>query len=159
MKKGLLVLAAALLAGIASFYATRWHVAGGHHHGGRTMMDAMPELEWLKRDLRLSEAQFAKVKELHAAYRPKCTEMCQRIAEAHEKMQSLALAGGEMTPGLQAALKEHADLHLECQQTMLQHLYRTAATLDEAQAQQYLKTMLPFALDFSHSEPAQPDAH
>ena len=159
MKKGLLVLAAALLAGVAAFYATRWHVAGEHHDGGHAMMDAMPELEWLQRDLHLSEAQFAKVSELHAAYRPQCTEMCQHIARAHEKMESIAQVSGGMTPELQAALKEHADLHLECQQTMLQHLYRTAATLDQGQSQQYLKTMLPFALDFSRSEPEQPDAH
>jgi len=31
---------------------------------------------------------FGKVSELHAAYRPECTAMCQRIAEAHERLDT-----------------------------------------------------------------------
>ena len=159
MKKGILVLFAALFAGVAAFFAMRWHMAEEHHHGSRTMLDAMPELEWLKRDLHLTDDQFSKVSDLHALYRPKCAEMCRRIEEAHKQMDDLALSTKGMTPELQAALKAHADLHLECQEAMLQHLYRTAAALNQAQAQQYLKSMLPFALDFSHSEPTTRHDH
>ena len=153
MKKGLILLLVAVIAGMAAFCAMRWHKGGeDHHHASGAGLDAMPELEWLKTELQLSDEQFAKVKELHVAYRPKCVEMCRRISEAHEKIESLATAHREITPEYQAALKEHADIHVECQQEMLKHLYQTAATLREDQAKRYLDAMLPFALDFSHSE-------
>lgn len=152
MTKGLLVVIVALLAGLATFYAVHGHKGGSHHDNGGIVLDAMPELEWLKSDLNLSEAQFAKVRALHVAYRPQCAEMCRRIAEAHEKIERIAAASKQITPEYKAALKEHADIHVECQEAMLKHLYETAATLNKEQAEQYLKTMLPFALDFSHSE-------
>ena len=153
MKKGLAVLIIALLAGLAAFCAMRWHRSGAaHSHGGGIVVDALPELEWLRKELELSDAQFEKVKELHAAYRPRCMEMCSRIAEAHEKLDAIARAHSTITPEYQTALKEHAAVHVECQEAMLKHLYETAATLSAAQAKRYLETMLPFALDFSHSE-------
>lgn len=153
MKKGLIFLVLALLAGLAAFCAMRWHKSESRHvHGPGVVLDAMPELEWLRSELKLNDEQFAVVKELHAAYRPKCVEMCRRIMEAHEKIDALAKANREITPEYRGALKEHADIHLECQEEMLKHLYKTAAALREDQARKYLDTMLPFALDFSYSE-------
>jgi hypothetical protein len=78
--------------------------------------------------------------------------MCRRISEAHERIETLASANHVITPDYRAALKEHADIHLECQEAMLKHLYETAGTLREDQAKRYLEAVLPFALDFSHSE-------
>ena len=152
MKRGALVLAVALLAGLGAFYGLRWQRNHEHTKHTGVALDALPELTWLQSDLGLTDTQFAKVKELHRSYRPKCVEMCRRIAEAHEKIESFATASKTISPEYQAALKEHADIHVECQEAMLRHLYETAATLNPEQAERYLKTMLPFALDFSHSE-------
>jgi hypothetical protein len=152
MKKGALLLLVAMVAGMAAFCVMRWHKGEGHSHGSGVVLDAMPELAWLRTELRLSDEQFAKVKELHAAYRPKCVEMCRRISEAHGRIEALASANRVITPDYQAALKEHAEIHVECQEAMLKHLYETAGTLREDQAKRYLEAMLPFALDFSHSE-------
>ena len=152
MKKGILVLLVGLLAGVVAFCAMRWQKDGHHHSRDGIALDFMPELEWLKRDLQLTDEQFSKVRELHIAYRPGCAEMCRRIAEAHEKMEAISTANREITPEYKAALREHAEIHVEGQEAMLKHLYRTAATLNPPQAERYLKTMLPFALDFTHSE-------
>lgn len=152
MKKGLLILLIALVAGVAAFCAARWHSASRHQHHSGVALDAMPELEWLRKDLNLSEDQYLKVRELHTVYRPKCVEMCRRIAEAHEKIEEIAKANNKLTLEYRAALREHADIHVECQEEMLNHLYTTAATLNKEQAERYLKTTLPFALDFTHSE-------
>jgi chromosome segregation ATPase len=115
----------------------------------------MPELAWLRKELKLTDEQFAKVSELHAAYRPKCEEMCQQISLAHEKLEEAARAAREMSPELQAALREHAETHARCQQAMLKHIYETAEVLDKGQASRYLEMTLPFALDStaSGSEP------
>lgn len=152
MKRGALVLAVGLLAGLGAFYGLRWQRHQEHTQHTGVALDALPELAWLQRDLGLTNTQFEKVSELHRGYRPKCVEMCRRISEAHEKIESFATSTRIISPEYKAALKEHADIHAECQEAMLRHLYETAATLNPEQAERYLKTMLPFALDFSHSE-------
>lgn len=152
MKKGLVILLIALVAGLTAFCTMRWHKASQSSHGEGIVLDAMPELNWLRKELQLTEEQFDKVRELHAAYRPKCTEMCRRIFEAHKKIESLASAHRVITPEYKVALNEHAAIHVECQEAMLNHLYQTAATLNPEQSKRYLEAMLPFALDFTHSE-------
>lgn len=152
MTRGLRVLALALAAGSLAFIATRLCRCGTSPAPARVMLDALPELEWLRTELNLTDAQFASVRELHLAYRPRCAEMCHRIGEAHQKNEREARANRGVTPELSAALAAHAQVHLECQEAMLRHLYQTAALLNEHQARHYLDTLLPFTLDFSHSE-------
>lgn len=151
MKKGALILLLALLAGLVAFCLMRWHRADSAHAPG-IVLDAMPELEWLRSELGLTDEQFSKVRALHVAYRPRCSDMCRRIAEAHEEIETIAKSTREVTPQFRDALKRHADIHVECQEQMLKHLYETAALLNTDQEAKYLETMLPFALDFSHSE-------
>ena len=146
MKKGLLILGVALLAGIAAFMVARSHRQSGHNG---ILLDTLPELTWLRTDLQLSDEQFAKASELHKAYRPTCTEMCHNIAEAHARLETLARSGRGVTPELVEAIRHHAQVHAECQQRMLEHLYQTAALLDDRQAVRYLETMIPHALDAS----------
>jgi Spy/CpxP family protein refolding chaperone len=152
MNKSAGILFVALVAGLIAFCAMRWHKAAEFSHGEGIALDAMPELAWLRKELNLSDEQFVKVRDLHAAYRPNCTEMCRRISEAHEKIESFASAHQVITPAYKAALNEHAAIHVECQEAMLNHLYETAATLSPEQSKRYLETMLPFAVDFTHSE-------
>ena len=150
MKKGILILILAIVAGVVAFAVMRAHRIDSSKGA---LLDNMPELTWLRSDLELTDSQFAKVTELHVAYRPQCMEMCHRILEAHERLDRAAHPGTAVTAELKAAIADHARIHAECQEAMMEHLYRTAAVLDEGQAKRYLKTMLPYALDFSHSEP------
>ncbi len=149
MKKGSLILAIALLAGVIAFCVVRSQKMA---RTGGNLLDSMPELTWVRTDLKLTDTQFAKVSELHAAYRPKCMEMCRRISEAHQKMEAVSRMDRKLTPELEAAIRQHAGIHAECQQAMLKHLYETAAVLDANQASRYLETMVPYALDFTLSE-------
>jgi hypothetical protein len=152
MKRGFLMLALALAAGILAFGLMRTCKMAerqGVH------LDAMPELAWVRTELKLTDVQFAKVSELHAAYRPTCVEMCRRIADARGKVEAQAKAGRSVTTELDAAIREHAKAHAQCQQSMLRHMYETAAVLEPDQATRYLETMVPLALDFSHG-PSSP---
>jgi len=144
MKKGIVILVLALAAGILAYYVTRSHQETAHKE---VLLDSIPELAWLRGELKLTDDQFAKASELHAAYRPKCAEMCRNIAEAHAKLEALAMTGRKLTPELLEAIREHARVHAECQQKMLEHLYQTAELLDDKQAERYLATVLPHALD------------
>lgn len=147
---GMVILVMALLCGASAFWVTRsqkMHAAHG------AVIDQFPELTWMRREFDLSDEQFAKVSELHEAYRPRCEEMCDRIRDSHEELDRLARQGRALSPELGEAIEDHARIHAECQREMVQHLYDTAAILDEEQSRRYLEAMLPFALDFSHSEP------
>jgi len=144
MKKGLIILVFALLAGLASFCLMR-----SQHHAaaGSALLDEVPELAWLRGELALTEEQFTKAQALHNAYRPHCEEMCANIAEARARMETLATKSNAVTPELAQAVQDYARVRAECQQHMLAHLYQTAALMDEKQARRYLDTVLPHALD------------
>lgn len=150
MKKALIILLIALSTGLLAFLAMRSQRIA--HRQPEILLDTLPELAWLKKDLKLSESQFEKVKALHVGYRPQCEEMCHRIAEAHERLDKASRAVDGMTPELRIEIENHARIHAECQEAMLTHLYQTAAVLEKDQAKRYLSKMLPFAMDFSHSE-------
>lgn len=146
MKRGLWILAAALLAGLAGFALSRQHCCtvlinpppSSHHTDSR-----LPELEWLRREFKLTNPQFAEVSALHLAYRPACEALCMRVMTSHDKIKKLVDHGTEVSPEITAALQEHASLQVECQTAMLKHLYQTAACLSPEQARNYLDAMLP----------------
>ena len=106
------ILIFALACGAAAFVATRSHKIERSH---LVLLDDMPELGWLRSELDLSDAQFAKVRELHVGYRPKCAEMCHRIHEAHERLDAASRGRRDVSPELKAAIEDHARIHAECQ--------------------------------------------
>lgn len=155
MKRGLLILITALLVGTVGYFVTRQQCcctisdSTAAHDGG----SLLPELEWLHHELKLTDEQFAKVKEKHLAYRPTCEALCMKVAASHKKVQALAQAGNIDSPGIEAALQEQAAVHVECQKAMLKHLHETAAVMSPEQAKHYLDTMLPQIIgpDAGHS--------
>ncbi len=147
MIKVSMTVALALVAGVLAFFLMRSHKISAREG---VLLDSMPELTWMKNDLKLTDTQLAKVSELHLAYRPVCVDLCARISAAHEKVESMAHANRRMTPELETALREHATTHAECQQAMLEHIYRTAALLDPEQATRYIESVLPTALGLTH---------
>ena len=139
-----MVLMVAVVAGLIAFW---WAWSSQPLKRNGVMLDATPELAWLRTDLKLSEQQFAEVSRLHAAYRPQCEKMCMEIAGAREELEAAILRNRGMNDEVQAAIRKHAETRAKCRQAMLNHMYETAAVLDAAQASQYLKTMLPFVMD------------
>jgi hypothetical protein len=71
MKKGLLILALAIAAGILAFFLAH---SKSVTNTDPVFLDSMPELVWLRTDLKLSDEQFSKVEQLHRDYQyaPKC---------------------------------------------------------------------------------------
>ena len=107
-----------------------------------------PELAWLKKEYHLNDQQFARVLELHNAYRPQCAEMCQRIDEKNARLQQLLAATNTVTPDIQAALAEAAQVRTECQTAMLKHFYEVSRAMPPEQGKRYLawvqqETMIP----------------
>ena len=149
--KAVLAILLALSAGRLSFFLMRSHKMEARHE---VLLDSISELSWIKTELGATDAQLAKVTELHLAYRPKCEELCHRISTAHAKVEEISRKSREMTPELNAAIREHAETHAECQQEMVEHIYQTAALLDPTQATRFIEAVLPIVLDYT--QPAAP---
>jgi hypothetical protein len=151
MKKGLLMLAVAMMAGILAFVLSRGQPAADTDP---VLLDSLPELAWLRTDLKLTDEQFSKVEQLHREYRPVCAELCRRIAESEAAVAKLAGAQGGMSDDLANAIENHGRVIAECKRGMLEHLYQTASLMDERQARRYLEVTLPLALDSARGRTA-----
>lgn len=155
MKRGLWIIIAAVMAAIAGFVITQrscCDVVMTHavpHDGG----SRLPELEWLRHEFKLTDAQFTKISELHLAYRPTCEDLCLKVMASQDKIKMLVSGGTQVSPELKAALQEQATLHVKCQTALLTHLYQTATCLSPEQARGYLDAMLPQVIDMK-MEPA-----
>jgi hypothetical protein len=106
----------------------------------------LPELDWLQNWLRLDAEQFQKVKALHVAYLPKCEDLCHRVYLSNEDILTLSERSTSVDAKIRSAMDERARLAVECQQTLLEHVYRTAACLRPEQSRKYLDLMVPYTL-------------
>src|SRR2546426_20174 len=97
-----------------------------------------PELAWLKEEFNLSDADFKRVSELHAAYLPQCRDMCREIDAHNAKLQTLLSGATSMTPEITAELTESARLRSQCQTMMLRHFFQVSQTMPPTQGRRYL---------------------
>jgi len=145
MRKPWLILFGGLLAGLVAYTSIYLHATSAQR---AVEQSSNPELAWLQKEYRLTDAQFAQVVQMHEAYRPKCAEMCGRIDEQNAKVQKLLSATNAVTPEIKQALAEAAQLRVECQSAMMQHFYEVSRPMPSDQGQRYLawvqqETLLP----------------
>ena len=125
--------AAAITFCVINFFATR----------DLRQMTAAPNggLEWLRREFHLSDVQFKKIESLQSAYMPVCNQMCQRIMEANAKLDRLLSENREVTPELEAAIREAGSVQGDCRKQMLAQIYRVSAQMNPADGERYLSLM------------------
>ena len=157
MKRGLLILITAVTLGGGMFYGSRWMLSCGCAVAGAVPTERgslLPELEWLRHSLDLTDSQFEKVKALHLAYQPTCEALCLRVHLSNQSLLETATKSRAVEGGVAGNLRERADLSLECQQAMLRHVYETAACMRTEQAEKYLHLVLPpaFGVDDSRAD-------
>jgi len=100
---------------------------------------ARPELTWLQQEYHLSDAQLARVLELHNAYAPACAEMCRRIDNKNAQLEKLLATTNVITPEIKQALAEAGEIRAECESAMLNHFYKVAQTMPPEQGRRYLE--------------------
>ncbi len=135
MKKGLLILVLGFVLGTAGF-------TGFYYFGTvscREMMrEPQPELAWLKKEFKLSDAEFARISELHAAYLPQCAARCQRIEEQNQKLKQLFSQASAVTPEIQNLLNERARMRADCEAEMMKHFIAVSKTMPAEEGRRYL---------------------
>ena len=135
MKKGAVILLLGLFlatAGFASFY----------YFGTASCRDMMhepqPELAWLKKEFKLSDAEFARITQLHAAYLPQCAMRCQRIEEQNQKLKQLSSQATNVTPEIQSLLADRAKMRSDCEAEMMKHFQEVSRAMPPEQGRRYL---------------------
>lgn len=155
MKRGLIILIIAVILGIGMFFGSQRMLRPCNCAQTEQMPvengSLLPELQWLRVSLHLTDPQFEKVQALHLAYQPKCAELCMRIQHSDHALQEAAYQNRAVTAEVMKLMHERADLTLECQQAMLKHVYETAACMAPEQADTYVKTVLPHVLGTAHA--------
>jgi hypothetical protein len=149
MKSGLTILVAGLALCLAAF-------GGFYFFGTASQRDMIrsqqPELAWLQKEFKLSDAELTRITRLHDAYQPHCMEMCRRIDEQGRNLKALLNGTNTVTPAIEAALTESARLRAECQRDMLQHFYEVSRTMPPAQGRRYLEWISKRTFMPSHDE-------
>jgi Heavy-metal resistance len=117
---------------------------------------AAPELVWLKTAFRLSDAEYARVCQLHAGYVPHCREMCARIDRKNEEIRRLIAQSTGVTPAIEQALKDAARLRAECQTMMLKYFFEISRTMPAAEGKRYLEQMQAQTMMSTPRTPTRP---
>ena len=136
MKRTGLILLAGLLLGCAAYCGAYYLGTAADRKLENT---AAPELAWLKKEFNLNDAEFKRISELHAAYEPRCAEMCNRIAAKNSELRTLLAQGAAMTPEIQKNLAEAAQIRADCQTAMLTHFFEVSKTMPPAEGKRYLE--------------------
>jgi len=155
MKRSPVILLLALVAGAAVFvasYVVAQRVCA--KHAGNTADD----LDWLRQEFRLSDAELARVRALHAGYVPKCAEMCQQIAAKKRELETALTVATNVTTGAEQKLSELAALRVQCQTQMLRHFVEVSQAMPPEQGRRYLAEMQRLTLGF-HEQIEQSMSH
>jgi len=145
MRRSLLILLAASLAsaaivGLSSLVVKRLCA--------RQLVPPGDDLVWFRREFRLSEAELARVRQLHEGYLPKCREMCDRIAAKKKELQAALETGQGLTPDAEQKLADVGKLRAQCQAQMLRHFYEVSRAMPADQGRRYLAEMQRLTLGF-----------
>lgn len=99
------------------------------------------ELEWLRREFHLNDAQFAAVEKLHYEYAPRCEQMYEQISSVYQRADYLMEVSDQVTPEIEETLNECSHLNDECRRASLRHAFAVAQHMPPKDASRYLRLM------------------
>jgi heavy-metal resistance protein len=135
MRKALIILAAGLALAVGGYAGFCFFSCASNRE---LLRGPAPELAWLKKEFNLSDGEYARIMELHAAYLPGCQERCRRIAAKDTELKKLLAQTNVLTPEIERTLNEAAQLKVECQIAMLKHFAAVSETMPPEQGKRYL---------------------
>ena len=144
MNRSLVILIGALALGTAIFAGS---FLAARHATVACCAKPADDLNWLRTEFHLGDAEMARIRELHEGYLPKCGEICARIAAKKSELDALLAGKTNVTAAAQAKLNEIAALRAQCQSNMLQHFIAVSQAMPPEEGQRYLAKMKKLALD------------
>ena len=151
-----IILILGVAAAVAGYCAVYFCSTSQH----RALLDSpAPELAWLKREFRLSDAEFQRITKLHRGYLPRCGEMCARIADKNDEIRQLIGSTNADVRQIEQKLAEAGQLRLQCQSNMLHHFIAVSQAMPPEQGRRYLawmeeRTLIDTGGMMAHHQPA-----
>ena len=138
MNRPLLILCGALALGTALFAGTYFAA-----HRATIMCCAKPadDLNWLRTEFHLADAEMARIRTLHESYRPQCAAVCAQIAAKNRELEFALGHSTNLTAEARSKLGELAALRAKCQAQMLEHFARVSQAMPPEQGRRYLEEM------------------
>jgi len=151
MNRSLIILLSVLVLSAAIF-------AGSYFVGQRACMmcrtNPSDDLDWLRVEFHLSDAEMSRVRQLHEGYMPQCAKMCAKIAAKKSEIATTLDNNTNITAETQKKLVELGELRAQCQAQMLQHFIEVSRAMPPEQGRRYLAEMKKLTLGF-HEETEQ----
>lgn len=135
MKRGVFILVFGLAMAVAAYACIYFACTSSARNLERSNQ---PELAWLKEEFHLSDVEFKRISELHAAYLPQCADMCRKIDAQNERLRTLLAATNQMTIEIESVIAESARLRGACQRNMLRHFFDVSRTMPDEEGRRYL---------------------
>jgi len=155
MRRSVFIIVAVALATAAIFLAA-------FHLGGRLcrahLAKTTDDLDWLRLEFRLSDAELARIRQLHEGYLPKCRSYCARIAAKKGELQALLDGGTNVSGEIEQKLGDIVALRAQCQAEMLRHFTEVSHAMPPEQGRRYLAEMRRLTLGF-HEQIEQSMSH
>ena len=117
------------------------------------------ELDWLKEEFHLGDAEFRRVSGLHNDYLPACRQRCAAIDAKNAEVRALLAKAGDVTPEVERALADAARLRGECQTAMLRHFVEVSRAMPPEQGRRYFEWICARTLAPQHDSMAPAAAH
>lgn len=136
MKRGALILLLGLLVATAAFSGFYYLETAPSR---AIMSQPQPELAWLRKEFKLSDAEFARITKLHEAYLPQCAQHCVRIAEQNRRLEQLLAQSSSVTPEIRNLLAQRAQTRADCEAEMLKHFVEVSRTMPPEEGKRYLE--------------------
>jgi hypothetical protein len=143
MNRSLVILIGALALGLAIFSGSYFTA---RHATMACCSRPADDLDWLRTEFHLNDADMAHIRKLHDGYLPKCAEMCGKIAAKKNELDAVLGNDTNITAAAQVKLNELANLRAQCQAQMLQHFMMVSQAMPPEQGQRYLAEMKELTL-------------
>jgi hypothetical protein len=138
MRRGVLVLLAAVVIGVVGALVTRHFLKSS-------------PATWLCQKYDLSTDKSCRLEALQKEYGSRCGPYCDQMCEANARLEQLSLEAGlsqqSITPALRDAVAETDRIRTETRIVMLEHFYAVAAELPPEKRRDYLLKVLPLVID------------
>lgn len=129
--------------------------AGGYFVAKPDRPAALPgpgtDLQWIRTEFALNDAQFAAVQSLHEKYSGQCAQHCADIIAARHRLEELR-ASQPPPAAADLTAAEHRLLELEafCNEATRAHVRRVSAAMPAEQGERFLRTVEPHLAQLPH---------
>lgn len=138
MRKPLLILIGAIAVG-SLLFGGAFYCA--HYICIQRVANPADDLDWLRMEFRLGDAELARIRELHDGYLPKCSDNCILIAAKKHELAQASATGTNSAATLDQLRADVAALRTKCQSEMLAHFEEVSHAMPAGQGERYLAEM------------------